>query len=107
MAANQLQNKFRLNAGQHQRAAILRMNGLSPEASARVFLNHHLSNPEQKSTTWAVEMYDQDYLTANPITLTRLQMNEIVNHKANTDGDNFTLLHRTLQAVPDDRRKDI
>jgi hypothetical protein len=56
---------------------------------------------------WAVEIYDQDYLTANPITLARLQMNKIVNNKANADGDNFVLLHRTLQAIPDNQRKDI
>jgi hypothetical protein len=97
MAANQLKNEFRLDTGQHRRAAVLRMNGLSPEVSAGVFLDHRhrLSDPEQKSTMWAVEVYDQDYLTPNPITSARLQMNEIVYHKAKAYGDNFALFHRT------------
>jgi hypothetical protein len=93
MPANQLQNEFRHRRGTASKSdqPLRGMNGLFPEALAGVFLNHHLSDLEQKSITWVVETYDQDYLTANPITLARLQMNEIVNHKANADGDNFAL----------------
>lgn len=61
------QGKLHLEARQHRRAAIMKMNGLLPSASTGVFTATDLATPSQKLTMWAVEFYDQSWLEQHPV----------------------------------------
>ncbi|KAL2014080.1 hypothetical protein VTN00DRAFT_1605 [Thermoascus crustaceus] len=66
-----MSSKPRLEAGQHRRAAIMKMNGISPEKNRGVFMDTDLTSVDTKSTMWPVEIYYQDFFEKNPVLIDR------------------------------------
>ena len=53
---------------------------------------------------WAVEVYYEDFLNANPIIYARIHANEAVTTEANSFNDNFALFIRVWQQLSETER---
>ncbi|KAJ9268554.1 hypothetical protein DTO212C5_5329 [Paecilomyces variotii] len=87
--ATPLSKRARKKAGQHRRAAILRMNNLGPDETSGLEVLPDETEPNKPSTVWAVDFYNADSLAKNPAFRTYLRANRFVAKKDATQGEEF------------------
>ncbi|KAJ9213991.1 hypothetical protein DTO166G4_4436 [Paecilomyces variotii] len=87
--ATPLSKRARKKAGQHRRAAILRMNNLGPDETSGLEVLPDETEPNKPSTVWAVDFYNADILAKNPAFRTYLRANRFVAKKDATQGEEF------------------
>ncbi|GAD94394.1 hypothetical protein NFIA_024070 [Paecilomyces variotii No. 5] len=97
---------LRLEAGQHRRAAIMRMNGFRVADMVGTFVNDQREICE-RSTMWAVEFYEQELLDTKPLVRNSITRNEIDITRPSNGGDLFCRFQEVWNALSSDERRDV
>ncbi|KAJ9258893.1 hypothetical protein DTO195F2_5131 [Paecilomyces variotii] len=101
-----LGDQMRLEAGQHRRAAIMRMNGLSDTAREGIFTREPDAICKQ-STMWAIEVYELESLNRLPIVRNWIIRNEINITRPASGGDLFSRFHQAWSGLTPEQRQEV
>ncbi|KUL82542.1 hypothetical protein ZTR_09161 [Talaromyces verruculosus] len=84
---------IKLEAGQHHRAAVLRLNKLPIHSTAGVFLDKNLDKTKI-STMWPVEIYSKEFLDAHPLAQLQLQYNADATKYKSSFGNDMAVIYK-------------